>query len=124
MLVDTDILVDYLRDIPNAVSFVETHVNQIRMSAISVAELYQGVKDGKERKALDAMVSAFTILPVSEEIAIQAGLLRRKFHKSHGCGLADCLIAATAMAHNLPLRSFNTKHYPMVEDVAVPYQKD
>ena len=39
------------------------------ISSITVAELYQGVIEGDERSALDSMMSAFTILPVTKEIA-------------------------------------------------------
>ena len=42
MLVDTDILVDYIKDLTDAVEFVEAHIDQIFVSAITIAELYQG----------------------------------------------------------------------------------
>jgi predicted nucleic acid-binding protein len=42
---------------------------------------------------------------------------------SHGCGLADCLVAATAQLHGLTLATLNSKHLPMLQDVRVPYQK-
>jgi len=123
MLVDTDILIDYFKDIPQAVHFVEEHLDQASISAITVAELYQGVRNGAERNALDAFVSAVRVWDVSPEIGIQAGLFRRQYRPSHGVGLADCLIAATAQVHKLPLRSLNTKHFPMLDNVEAPYVK-
>jgi predicted nucleic acid-binding protein len=123
MLTDTDILIDYLRGERESEAFVESNVNRICLSAITVAELYQGVKGARERGYVDALVSGFTILPITEEIAREAGLLCKQYRKSHGSGLADCLVAATALLHSLPLRSLNLKHFPMVEDAEAPYRK-
>jgi predicted nucleic acid-binding protein len=123
VLVDTDILIDYLRGEPQAEEFIESNLESIVISTITVGELYQGVLEGEERSALDSMISALTTLPVTEDIAREGGLLCRQYRKTHRIGLADCLVAATASHHNLPLRSLNTKHFPMLGDIASPYKK-
>lgn len=123
MLVDTDILIDYLKALPQAVEFVEAHIDSIAVSAITVAELYQGVRDGNEMDALDEFLSAIRVLETDSGIAKAAGLYRRQYKASHNSGLADCLIAATASAHRLPLRTLNVKHFPMLADVGSPYMK-
>jgi predicted nucleic acid-binding protein len=38
-------------------------------------------------------------------------------------GLAGALIAATVVIHGLGLATFNARHYPMVEQVVVPYRR-
>ncbi len=123
MLVDTDILIDYLRGRPEAVSYLEEHVDDIFISAVSVAELYQGVREGVERTKLSRMVSAFVVLPMTEEIAETAGLYRRDYRPSTGCGLADCMIAATASEHRLRLATLNSRHFKMLSDVITPYTR-
>ena len=123
MLIDTDILIDYLRGHPNAVSFMEQHIDNLVISTVSVAELYQGVRDGHERTKLSRMVSALTVLPLTEEIAETAGLFRRDFRDRTGCGLADCMIAATASEHHLDLATLNAKHFKMLKTVINPYEK-
>ncbi|MDA0345856.1 MAG: type II toxin-antitoxin system VapC family toxin [Verrucomicrobia bacterium] len=123
MLVDTDILIDYLRGNPKAEAFVESNLDDMTISSITVGELYQGIKEGEERSALDSMISALNTVPVSEDIAKEGGLMCREYRKSHGIGLADCLLAATAKHHDLPLRTLNLKHYPMLENIASPYKK-
>jgi predicted nucleic acid-binding protein len=124
MLVDTDILIDYLREVPAAVEFVEANIDRIFVSVISVAELYQGVRGGEEEAALADFVAAVTDLDLNLETAKTAGLYRRQYKASHNSGLADCLIAATAKAHQLPLKTLNTKHFPMLDDVEAPYRKE
>jgi predicted nucleic acid-binding protein len=124
MLVDTDILIDYLRGNASAISFLESRVDQVMISAVSVAELYQGVREGKERGILSRMISALIVLPLTEEIAEMAGLYRRDFRARTGCGLADCMIAATASVHQVSLATLNGKHFTMLDAVLVPYVKD
>lgn len=124
-LLDTDIIIDCLRGKQKALSFVEKVITQkvCYISTISVAELYAGVRAGKEQKLLEEFLNAFEMVTVSSDIAQTGGLYRRDYGKSHGVGLADALIAATANACHAQLASLNKKHYPMIEDVHVPYSK-
>ena len=123
VLVDTDVLIDFLRGVDEAVDFIKSHADDLNLSAITVAELYQGVREGKERRQLDRFISATHVLPVSPEIAANAGLLRRDHRAKLGCGLADCLIAATADQHHLTLATLNQRHFAMLDEVHVPYTK-
>ena len=47
LVVDTDVLIDYLRDQPQAVVFLEGTEQPLAISAITVAELHAGVRDGE-----------------------------------------------------------------------------
>lgn len=122
-LFDTDVLIDYLRNVPEAVEAVESKIEDAFISAMTVGELYQGVREGQERTKLARTLSAFTILSITEDVAEQGGLFSRDYRKTHGCGLADCLIAATAEVHLLKLETLNLKHYPMLKNVEAPYTK-
>jgi predicted nucleic acid-binding protein len=121
VLVDTDIMVDFLRGRPNAVALVKTHSDRIILSSIVAAELYAGVKGDEELNQLDGLISLFRIVPVSIKLARAAGLLKNRFAKSHGVGLADAIIAATAEAENADLKTLNTKHYPMLKGLKPAY---
>ena len=122
-LFDTDILIDYLRGYPDAITLVEAYITEGYLSVMNIAELYQGVREGVERTKLASTLSAFTILPITPDIAEQGGLFSRDYRASHGCGLADCLIAATVNTYGLVLSTLNDKHYPMIQAVEVPYTK-
>jgi predicted nucleic acid-binding protein len=58
LVVDTDVLIDYLRDQPQAVVFLEGTEQPLAISAITVAELHANVRDGEEGRRLDAFVAA------------------------------------------------------------------
>ena len=123
ILLDTDVLVDFLRGHGKAVALVNAHSARIMLSSIVVAELYAGVKGDAEQVALDNFVSLFRIVPVSAEIAKTGGLYKRDYGKSHGVGLADAILAATAEAENAELKTLNTKHYPMLKGLRPAYKK-
>lgn len=123
LLIDTDVLIDYLRDQPEAVTYLEALASPLLISAITVAELYAGVREGNERTLLTEFIGTFEIVPVNEEIAVAGGLYRRNYGKSHGLGINDALIAATAVLSNAELVTLNRKHFPMLSSVTVPYQK-
>ena len=122
-VIDSDVLIDYLRDQPQAVAFLEGSEQTLGVSAITVAELYAGVRDGEERHQLDAFLGAFTVLPLDHQPAQRAGLWRRQYGPSPGTGLADALIAASVEAAGATLVTLNRRHFPMLAEVLVPYAK-
>jgi predicted nucleic acid-binding protein len=123
ILPDTDVLVDFFRGHSKAVSFVNAHSNRIILSSIVVAELYAGVRRDNEQVALDNFVSLFRVVPVSADIAKAGGLYKRDYGRSHGVGLADAIIAATAEGENAELKTLNLKHYPMLKGLRSAYTK-
>jgi predicted nucleic acid-binding protein len=123
LLIDTDVLIDYLRGRAEAVTYLEGLQEPLLVSAITVAELYAGVREGAERTALEQFLAAFEVVSVDEASAVKGGLFRRDYGKSHATGLADALIAATAESRQATLVTLNAKHFPMIANLLVPYQK-
>ncbi len=123
ILIDTDVMIDYLRGNEKAVSFLRKHADHIALSSITAAELYAGVRNGAEEETLDALMALFRIIPVTGQNAKLGGLLKRTFGRSHGVGLADAIIAATAQLENAELATLNTKHYPMLAGLKAAYSK-
>lgn len=119
-LIDTDVIIEYLRGRPPAIDYLESLEGALYVSAITVAELYSGVRDD-EREALDRFLSAFEVVPIDETLARNGGLCRRDYQPSHGVGLADAIVAMSAEALGARLVTLKRRHYPMVEDVLVPY---
>lgn len=123
MLVDTDVLIDFLCGNDKAISFIHEFSPNIILSPLIIAELYAGVKGANELTALDNFVSLFRIVPIDSEIAKAGGLYKRDFGKSHGVGLADAILAATADKENAELKTLNVKHYPMIKGLKPAYKK-
>jgi predicted nucleic acid-binding protein len=121
LLIDTDVLIDLNRLQQQAVDFILTLPARPTLSAVTVVELYAGVRDGRERKDLADFVSRANVVDVDLQIAARAGLIFRQWFKSHGTGFADAIVAATAEIERATLVTLNVKHFPMLSDVLVPY---
>ena len=122
ILLDTDVVIDFLKGVNKAVKYIKSHSDEIVLSVITVSELYAGVKDD-ERQELDEFIDLFPIFAVTTEIAKKGGLHKRDYFKSHNVGLADGIIAATTETHDVDLKTLNTKHYPMLKGLKPPYFK-
>ena len=126
ILVDTDVLIDFLHGYEKAMSLVAVSSERIVVSSIVVAELYAGVRggpDGGEQGVLERLLGLFRVVPVSSRIARLGGLYKRDYGKAHGVGLADAVIAATATVEDAELMTLNVKHYPMFGGIEPAYRK-
>lgn len=123
ILLDTDFLIDFFRGYSKAVALVNKYHDRIILSSIVVAELFAGVKGDMEESVLQDFVSLFRVVPVDTEIGKAGGLYKRDYGQSHGVGLADAILAATAEAENAELKTLNTKHYPMLKGLKPAYAK-
>jgi predicted nucleic acid-binding protein len=123
LLLDTDVLVEYLRGRPRAIKYLESLTSDLYISVVSVAELFAGVKGDEEERSLEQFLLAFAVLPVTEKVARLGGLYRRDFGPSHGTDLADALIAATVEENGTNLVTSNRRHFPMVSRITVPYKR-
>lgn len=123
ILVDADVLVDFLRGQEKAVAFVNKFSSRLILSPIVVAELYAGVKGDAELLVLENFFSLFRVVPLTAEIAKTGGLYKRDYGKSHGIGLADAILAATADAEKAELKTLNVKQYPMFSGLKPAYKK-
>ncbi len=118
MLIDTDVLIWYLRGNNNALRVVEKQ-EQILLSVITYMELVQGMRNTNELQQLRRTLRLWDaeILYLSEEISIKAMFLMEKFYLSHSLEIADGLIAATAIVNTVPLLTGNSKHYRIIPDI-------
>lgn len=112
-LVDTDILIHFLRGRREAKDFLSSLLDRshILCSSITVAEIFAGIRSGEEERTR-ALIDNLDVLDVTREIAEKAGQYRRSI-RSQTIELDDCLIAATAFVHRSVLATGNGKHYPM-----------
>lgn len=58
---------------------------------------------------MEAFLSAFAVVPVTQALAQQGGLYRRDYGPRHGTDLVDGIIAATAKEKKARLVSLNSR---------------
>jgi predicted nucleic acid-binding protein len=120
-LVDTNVIVDFLRHRREALAFIDTLRGKPAISVVSVMELYAGASSRKEETRIERLLAGSSVLSVSIEIARAAGQHIKHYRVSHGLDDLDALIAATAEHYGLALATLNVKHFPMFPRLRSPY---
>lgn len=120
MLFDTDVLIWCLRGNARAARAVE-QADHRATSLVNYLELLQGAQSRKEVQAIRSFLSAFQFhtVPLSENIGHRAAVYMETHRLGYGLGLADALIAATAVESGLSLLTGNGKHFRAVADLEV-----
>jgi predicted nucleic acid-binding protein len=112
MLIDTDVLIWCLRGNAKALKAVES-LRDRSISQVTRMELVVGCRSKTEIRLLKRFLVDISInmIPISAEIGGRADVFLEEKHLSHGVGLADALIAATATIQGLPILTGNIKHF-------------
>jgi predicted nucleic acid-binding protein len=123
VLVDTSVIIDYLRGDQGAERILESErlVGPLHASEITRLEVLAGMR-ANEEDSTRSILSIFIWHPVDTVTAERAGELGRRWLRSHQTiDSADLAIAATAMVTGCELLTCNVKHFPMFADLRKPY---
>lgn len=123
VLVDTSILIDYLRGHQAAATLLEQERESgvLHASEISRLEVLAGMRPAEET-ATHSLLSILEWHPVDTEIAQHAGALGRQWlPRRKGIDSADLAIAATVLRTGTQLLTLNIKHFPMFPGLLAPY---
>jgi predicted nucleic acid-binding protein len=120
MLVDTDVLVWYMRGHVAARALLDGNPG-FCLSAVTYMELVQGMRNRDELRALKAAVGRWgaSVLSLDERICTQAMIFVERHFHGHGIRMADALIGATALCHGLALCTANARHYRMIKELDI-----
>lgn len=122
-LVDTSVLIDYLRGHPRAARLLEDErmAGPLHASEITRLEVLAGMRSAEEPRTR-LLLSTMVWHSVDAEVAEAAGALGRKWLPSHHTiDAADLAIAATVIRTGSRLLTRNVRHFPMLEDLTAPY---
>lgn len=126
LLLDTDVMVDILRNYAPATEWLrQLGAEEIALPGLVAMELLQGCRDKPEQQRVEAILGQYRFFWPSQLDSSRAYEMFAYFRLSDGIGILDALIAETAVGYNLPLATFNEKHYRVIPDLNVvqPYQR-
>ncbi len=112
-LADTNILIDHLRGNVQATEFLTTQSPVI--SAVTVVELIQGCRNPKELAQVNTLLVDFEVMHIDYSISSLATTLVSDLYLSFGMKFLDALVAATAIKHNLILKTQDVKHFKCIK---------
>ena len=126
ILLDTDIMVDFLRDYEPAVSWLSSaEEHDFVLPGFVVMELIQGCRNRKEQELIKSKISTYwTIWPTSD-MCEHALKTFTENNLQNNLGIIDALIGQMAVDLGVPLFTGNTKHYKCINGIRAeqPYKK-
>lgn len=116
MLLDSDIIIHVLRKNLPAVDFVAKceDAGRVAISVITRLEVLVGAKNKQEQEKIDRFLDRFETIPIDPQTSDKAVELFVDYRLSHGLAIPDCLIAATALRHALPLATGNLRDFRFI----------
>ena len=119
ILLDSDVMVDLLRRYSPAVAWFDglDDVELVALPGYVVMELIQGCRNKVEQDRVLRVVAHYGIVWLSPDDCARALETFTQYHLSHSAGLLDVLIGQTALAMDVPLYTFNQKHYRFIPGV-------
>jgi predicted nucleic acid-binding protein len=126
IILDSDIVIDFLRRHQPAIDWLITLGDEeIALPGYVVMELIQGCGNKTELRELKMFIADFEIVWPSAETCDKALVVFSEYNLSHNLGLLDALIGQTSIALDLPLHTFNQKHYAVIPGLMTiqPYQR-
>lgn len=118
LLVDTSIIIDYLRQIDKSQTILVNLEGEFKVSIslITHTESYCGKSIWEKKSAkeiLQKILSDIQTLPITEEISEKAGEIRARYETS----ITDAIVAATAIHHKLKLATLNLKDFEGIKSL-------
>lgn len=121
ILIDTSIIVDYLRQKDKSkTTLVRLGQNQQKLyiSIITHTECYSGKSVWEKKEATETLKILFAgmkILPLEEESSKKAGEIRARC----GTNIIDAIIASAAISHKLKLATLNVKDFEKIKGLSL-----
>lgn len=120
MIIDTDVLIWYLRGKQSAKTIVEENI-PFSISAVTYMELLQGMRNKQESLQFQKAMHYWNVhvIHIDQEISARAVFYVQEYSLSHSMQMADALIGATTVQFGETLLTANDKHYKCIPNIEI-----
>ena len=117
-LLDTCILIDYLRGEPSVYDLlVKNKKDCISISTVTMMELIIGALNKREVNYIQKAFNKIDLIYIDEDISKMAEDFILKYSKSHNMQIDDALIAATSIMKDMTLITYNVADFRYIPDI-------
>jgi len=117
-IVDTCILIDYLRGEPNIYEIlVNDKKVRLSISTVTIMELLLGALNKREVNYIQKAFKDINVIYINEDISKIAEDLMVKYTKSHNLQIDDALIAATSITTGTTLITYNISDFRYIPGI-------
>jgi tRNA(fMet)-specific endonuclease VapC len=118
IVADSDVLIDFLRGRGDGARRVaiELETRSFATTAITAFEIRSGARTTRQKKSVDTLLEAMTVLPFGPDEARIAAEIRQQIEsEGQPIGMADYMIAAACIAVDGILLTRNRKHFDRIK---------
>lgn len=120
LLVDTSIIIDFLRKKNKANSLFWSIINEYDccISTITEFELFCGATTEEKKRELKIIINSLQIISFDEDVSRKSAEIYISLRqKNKNIEYRDIFIASTAIVSNLPLATLNQKHFNRIKEL-------
>jgi tRNA(fMet)-specific endonuclease VapC len=118
IVADSDVLIDFLRGRGEGARRVaaELQTRSFATTSITAFEIRSGARTARQKKAIDTLLDAMTVLSFgADEARIAADIRQQVETRGQPIGMADYMIAAVCIATDSVLLTRNRKHFERID---------
>jgi len=95
----------------------EIGLDQVALSVITLMELYQGMGNKVELAQMKRKIRYYDVVDIDTATSKMAANLVENYKLSHNLQIPDAIIAATAVIHQIPFYTYNTKDFGFIPGI-------
>jgi tRNA(fMet)-specific endonuclease VapC len=125
IVADSDVLIDFLRGRGEGAHRVATELQtgSFATTAITAFEIRSGARTPRQKKGVETLLEAMTVLSFGpEEARIAADIRQEVESQGQPIGMADYMIAGVCIATDSVLLTRNRKHFERITNLKLSRQ--
>lgn len=124
LLIDTDILINYINGDIDTSIFLDRFQENIYISIITYGEVLHGARNKNEFNQISKVLDSLSFIYLSEDMQRLGQKLFERYKLKGGIGFYDTLIASTALLENISLITNNFKHFKIIPNLEIKTLSD
>ena len=118
ILCDTDAFVEMMRGNGIVVDFVKVvGIDSIYINPAIKSEIQFKAINKRDLSIVNSRLDSFPVIPLDDDISEKFSSIFEKYVLSHRPGVADILVAATAVSYDIPLFTLNVAHFNFIREL-------
>lgn len=119
ILADTSILIDLQIAEEKTIRLFDRYKNRLSISRITACEFIYGSQNKKEKEINKGFLEKLPIIEIDEAVSRLTYTLLDKYDLGTKLGIADALIAATAIVNDLSFWTNNLRHFKKIKELNI-----
>lgn len=120
LVIDSTLFIEHLRAKDKSATTLSqlSEETVLFVSAVTLFELFTGASTEEKKRDVHILTDDLTVIPFDKETAFEAVAIYRMLRSQNKMlEFRDLFIAASAIRHNLELKTLNRKHFERIDNL-------